>query len=200
MLFTCCWVPSKRQGFVGLVEWGNSSALSADSTGQLDVLGHDGDTLGVDGAQVGVLKQTDEVGLTGLLEGHHGRALEPQVSLEVLGNLTDQALEGKLANEELSRLLVASYLSESHCSWPVSVGLLHTSCGWGRFASSFRGQLLPGGLASSGLSCCLLGTGHGIVSGGLMTSHLPAASFILIRNGGEPRRSLVTCLFWRCLL
>ncbi len=47
-------------------------ALAADATGELDVLGHDGDTLGVDGAQVGVLKETDEVGLSGLLEGEDG--------------------------------------------------------------------------------------------------------------------------------
>ena len=31
-------------------------ALSADSAGELDVFRHDGDALGVDGAQVGVLK------------------------------------------------------------------------------------------------------------------------------------------------
>ena len=43
-------------------------ALSADTAGQLDVLGHDGDTLGVDGAQVGVLEQTDQVGLASLLK------------------------------------------------------------------------------------------------------------------------------------
>ena len=44
------------------------STLSTDTTCQLDVFGHDGDTLGVDGAQVGVLKQTHQVGLTGLLQ------------------------------------------------------------------------------------------------------------------------------------
>ena len=31
-------------------------ALSADTAGELDVLGHDGHTLGMDGAQVGVLE------------------------------------------------------------------------------------------------------------------------------------------------
>ena len=46
-------------------------SLSSDSSGQLDVLGHDGDTLGVDGAQVGVLEQTDEVSLAGLPESRH---------------------------------------------------------------------------------------------------------------------------------
>ena len=36
-------------------------ALAADATRKLDVLGHDGDTLGVDGVQVGVLKEANEV-------------------------------------------------------------------------------------------------------------------------------------------
>ena len=43
------------------------STLSTDTASQLDVLGHDGHTLGVDGAQVGVLKQADQVGLASLL-------------------------------------------------------------------------------------------------------------------------------------
>ena len=37
--------------------------------GPADVLWHDGDTLGVDGAEVGVLEETDEVSLAGLA-GH----------------------------------------------------------------------------------------------------------------------------------
>ena len=36
--------------------------FTTDTSGQLDVLGHDGDTLGVDGAQVGVFEETDQVG------------------------------------------------------------------------------------------------------------------------------------------
>jgi hypothetical protein len=35
----------------------------------LDVLWHDGDSLGVDGAEVGVFEETNEVGLGGFLEG-----------------------------------------------------------------------------------------------------------------------------------
>ena len=35
--------------------------LTADSAGKLDVLGHDGDTLGVDGAKVGILEKSDLV-------------------------------------------------------------------------------------------------------------------------------------------
>ena len=88
-------------------------ALTAETAGELDVLALDGDTLGVDGAEVGVLEEGDEVGLDGLLERTDGGALEAEVGLEVLSDLTDQALEGELANEELGRLLVATDLTES---------------------------------------------------------------------------------------
>jgi hypothetical protein len=37
--------------------------LSTDVTGKLDVLGHDGNKLRVDCAQVGVLKEADKVGI-----------------------------------------------------------------------------------------------------------------------------------------
>ena len=47
---------------------GHLRALAADAARELDVLGHDGDALGVDGAQVGVLKQAHQVCLSGLLQ------------------------------------------------------------------------------------------------------------------------------------
>ena len=43
-------------------------AFSADSASKLDVLGHDGDSLGMDGAQVGVFEKSDQVGLGGFLK------------------------------------------------------------------------------------------------------------------------------------
>jgi len=122
------------------------SSFSTDSSGQLDVLGHDGDTLGMDGTQVGVLKQTNQISLTGFLESHDSRALESQVSLEVLGNFSHQTLEGQLADEELSGLLVSSDLTESDGSWPVSVRLLDSSSCRGGLPGSLGGQLLPGSL------------------------------------------------------
>ena len=42
--------------------------FATDPPGELDVLGHDGDTLGVDGAQVGILEQPHQVRLAGLLK------------------------------------------------------------------------------------------------------------------------------------
>uniref|UniRef100_M8AXL3 Uncharacterized protein n=1 Tax=Aegilops tauschii TaxID=37682 RepID=M8AXL3_AEGTA len=84
----------------------NTGPLATDPAGELDVLGHDGDALGVDGAEVGVLEEADEVGLGGLLERGHGGGLEAEVGLEVLGDLADEALEGELADEQLRALLM----------------------------------------------------------------------------------------------
>jgi hypothetical protein len=47
-------------------------SLSSESTSELEVFGLDGDSLGVDGAQVGVLEERDEVCLRGFLESHDG--------------------------------------------------------------------------------------------------------------------------------
>lgn len=68
-------------------------SLSSETAGKLDVLGLDGDTLGVDGAEVGILEEGDEVRLDGLLEGTDGRRLEAEIALEVLGNLTDLLMQ-----------------------------------------------------------------------------------------------------------
>ena len=168
----------KAVWFKGLV-WGKVlGALATDPPGQLDVLGHDGDPLGVDGAEVGVLKQADQVGLASLLQSHDSRALEPQVGLEVLSNLPHQALEGQLADEELGGLLVPPDLTEGHCARPVPVGLLDTTGGRGALPGGLGGQLLPGGLASGGLPGGLLGTSH--VAGSEGTEPGPAAAGIFI--------------------
>ena len=55
----------------------------------------------MDGAEVGVLEEGDEVGLNGLLESADGRVLEAEIRLEVLSDLTDKTLEGQYADEEL---------------------------------------------------------------------------------------------------
>ena len=77
-------------------------AFSTDTAGELNVLGHDGNALCMDGTEVRVLEETHEVGLGSLLKGKDGRSLESKVTLKVLGNLTHKTLEGKLTNEEVS--------------------------------------------------------------------------------------------------
>ena len=139
---------------------GSLSPLTTDASGQLNVLWHDGDTLSVDGAEVGVLEQTDEVGFASLLESHDRGALESQVSLEVLGDFTNQSLEGELPQQKFGRLLVSTDFSEGNCSGPVSVGFLDTSGGGCALAGGFGCQLFPGSLSSSGFTGGLLGTSH----------------------------------------
>ena len=124
------------------------SSLSTDPTCQLDVLGHDGDPLGMNGAQVGVLEETNEVSLAGFLKSSNSRALEPQVGLEILGNFTDEPLEGEFADEKLSGLLVTTDLTESDCSGSVTMGFLYSSGSWGALTGGFGGKLFAWSLSS----------------------------------------------------
>ena len=90
------WEAFKKAGLVGVEYTLSLSSLSSDSSSQLDVLGHDRDSFRVDRAQVVVIEQADQIALAGFLQSHDGSALEPQVSLEVLGEFSDQSLEGQL--------------------------------------------------------------------------------------------------------
>ena len=114
----------------------------------------------MDGAQVGVLEETDQVSLAGLLQGHDGRALEAQIGLEVLGDFTDKTLEGQLADEKLGGLLVTTDLTESDGSGPVTVRFLHASCGRGGLPRSLGGKLLARSLSSGGFTGGLFCSGH----------------------------------------
>jgi hypothetical protein len=134
--------------------------LASDASGQLDVLGHDGDSLGVDGAQVGVLEQADQVGLARLLQSANGSRLESQVGLEVLGDLADEALKGQLADEQLGGLLVATDLTERDRARAVAMRLLDAARGRGALARRLGGELLARRLAAGRLASGLLRTGH----------------------------------------
>ena len=52
---------------------GTLRMLSPDSPCQQDVLGHDGNSPGMDGTQVGIVKQPDKVCLRRLLETQYHR-------------------------------------------------------------------------------------------------------------------------------
>lgn len=155
-----CGGSEKSRFGVGAGEGGDLSTLATDATGQLDVLRHDRHALGVDGAQVGVLEEADEVGLASLLQGHDGRALKAQVGLEVLGDLADEALEGQLADEQLGRLLVATDLAERDGAGSVTMRLLDAAGRRGALAGRLRSELLTRRLSSSRLAGGLLSTCH----------------------------------------
>jgi len=96
----------------------------------------------VNSAQVGILKQADQISFRGFLKGEDSRSLETQITLEILRNLTDQSLEGKLADEQIGGLLVATNLAEGDGTRAVAMGLFDTSRSWSRLAGRFRGELL----------------------------------------------------------
>jgi hypothetical protein len=138
-----------------------SRSLTADSAGELNVLGHDGDSLGVDGGEVGVFEETNEVGLSCLLEGENGGGLESEVVLELRSNLSDESLEGELSDEELGALLEAADLTESNGAGSESVGLLDTTSGsGGSLLGLLLSDVLSGGLATGVLASGLLGSCH----------------------------------------
>jgi len=136
------------------------SAFSADSSRQLDVLGHDGHALGVDCAQVGVLEKANQISLGCFLKSSDGGRLKAKIRLEILGDLADQPLEGQLADQKLRRFLVSSDLSESNRAGAITMRLLHAPSRWGTLPGSLGCQLLTGSLASGRLSGGLLSTGH----------------------------------------
>jgi hypothetical protein len=72
-------------------------------------------------------EQTDQVSLGSLLQGSDGSRLEAEIGFEVLGNLANKALERKLADQQLSALLVATDLTQSNCSWTIAMGLLDST-------------------------------------------------------------------------
>ena len=123
--------------------------FTSDTASELDVLWHDGDTLGVDSAQVGVLEKTDQVSFACLLKSQYGRALETQISLEVLGDFTYKTLEWQFPDEELSALLVPSDFTEGDGSGPVSVWFFNSTGGWCTLTCGLGSQLLSWGLATS---------------------------------------------------
>ena len=66
----------------------------------------------MDGAQVGVLEETHQVGLGGFLECENGGALKPNVRFEVLCDLAHEALKRPLADEKLGGFLVLANLAQ----------------------------------------------------------------------------------------
>ena len=139
-----------------------SGPLAPDTTGQLHVLWHDSASTSVNCAEVGVLKQANQVGLGGFLKGKDGGGLDPHVLAAApkrLHDLPEQPLEGKLADEKIWGLLVLADLSQGNSAGTVSV-LLGVAGGWGGLAGSLGHELLARSLASSRLASGLLGACH----------------------------------------
>jgi hypothetical protein len=66
----------------------------------------------MDGAEVGVLKQAHQVGLSSLLQGRNSSCRPAQIGFEPVGGLPHKAREGQLADEQVSGLLVLPDLQQ----------------------------------------------------------------------------------------
>lgn len=143
---------------------GRSGGLSTDATSKVDITSHNGDTLAVDGTEVDILEEGDKVSLGSLLKGSNGGALETKVSLAVLSNLTNETLEGKLADQKLSGLLVTTDFTKSDGTRAITMGLLDSTSGGGGLAGSLGGNHLTGSLTTSRFASSLLGTSHVVLS------------------------------------
>jgi len=133
-------------------------AFATDALGELHVLRHDGHTLGVDGAAVGVFVETDQISLGGFLEGEDGLRLEAEVLLVLPGDLADETLEGGLADQEIRRLLVFADLAKSDGTRAEAVLLGGAGAADN---TGLGGQGLARGLATGDdLACGLLSASH----------------------------------------
>merc|ERR1719218_71333 len=134
-----------------------SGSVSSDSSGELHVLGHNGDSSGVDGTEVGVLEETDHVSLGGLLESENGGRLESEVVLVLGGDLSDEYLERKLSDEEISGFLESSDLSEGDGAGSESVGSLDSTS---RLLGGLGGNVLSWLFSGGVLSSSVFGSGN----------------------------------------
>ncbi len=84
-------------------------ALTAEAAGELEVAGHQRDALGVERAEVRVGEEAGDVRLGRLLERGDGGRLPAEALLVSRGELAQEALERRLAEEEVGRLLELAF-------------------------------------------------------------------------------------------
>ena len=142
----------------------------------------------MNGTEICVLEEPNQIGLGGFLECGDGAALESEVGLEVLGDLPHQPLERQLPYEELRALLVLPDLTKSHCPRPETVRLLHAAGRRSGFPGGLRRQLLPRRLSSGGLSCRLLRASH---------LNVRKALFVCFSRKWNGASEKIECVIWR---
>ncbi len=140
-------------------------ALSADSASKVQVLLHHGDSIGVDGTKVGILKQTSDVALGSFLKGDKSGALEAELGVDTIRYCANKALERSPRKHELDRFLVSLNFSDGDCAGSESAFLLNSTLSGGSLLLCFGGladlrsssnALLGSGGLTLFLSCNLL--------------------------------------------
>lgn len=73
-----------------------------------------GASLGVDGAQVGIFQQTNQIRFSDFLNSLNSISSELQVCFVVLGDFSDQTLERTASDQQFSWFLISTDLSQRH--------------------------------------------------------------------------------------
>ena len=97
------------------------------------------------------------------MQRQYSVTLKAQVPTHILRNLSDEPLERQLADQELRRLLELANFTERDGARTEPVRLLDAAGGRRRLSGGLGGEGLARSLASGGLSCGLLGSGHSMM-------------------------------------
>jgi len=137
----------------------NLRPLTADAASKLHVLRHDSDALGVDSAQLSVLKKLEEVGLGRLLKRKDSRCLKAWRVGILLRDFAHKPLKGELANQQLPRALKLANVAQGDRTKPVAALDRGLATGPGRPPSA-RPRQTSRRLGASRMTCRQLRPRH----------------------------------------
>ena len=92
-------------------------SITSDSSSEVHILLHDGNSVGVDGTKVGILENSDQVGLGTLLESLECVRGKSEVAVNTGGNRLDESHEWSSWDHVGHGFLVLLDLSEGNSSW-----------------------------------------------------------------------------------
>ena len=83
-----------------------SVSFTSDTSHQLDISRHNHHSFRVDGTQVGVFKESHQIGFSGFLQGYYHRGSKSYIYFESLCNFSDQSLERQFLYQKVGTSLV----------------------------------------------------------------------------------------------
>ena len=102
----------------------SASFVSSDSARKLHVFHLDGDTFCVYRAEVCILEQLHQISFSSFLQSKQGCGLKSSICFEFISNFAHQHLKRPSAQQQVSTLLIFSYLPECNCPRAIPTRLL----------------------------------------------------------------------------
>ncbi len=81
------------------------SYLITNTATEANILGHDGDALGMNRTKIGIFECSDEIGLSRFLYGHERTDSKARIRLEILSDFSNETPKRLLVHEKVGRLL-----------------------------------------------------------------------------------------------